>query len=75
VQTNQVFTKVDNLSISSVQVSITFCCDLDLGVRVITAVCETPSGDGACLYEVSSNYLERIKTYGQDKQKVTIFDL
>jgi hypothetical protein len=26
--------------------------------------------DGACVYEVSSNYVERIKRYGPDKQKV-----
>jgi hypothetical protein len=34
------------------------------------AVRDTPSSDGACMYEVSSNYLERIKSYGPDKQKV-----
>jgi hypothetical protein len=34
------------------------------------AVCDTPSSDGACVYEVSSNYVERIKRYGPDKQKV-----
>jgi hypothetical protein len=34
------------------------------------AVRATPSSDGACLYEVSSNYDERIKRYGPDKQKV-----
>jgi hypothetical protein len=34
------------------------------------AVCDTPYSDGACMYEVSSNYVERIKTYGPDKQKV-----
>jgi hypothetical protein len=39
------------------------------------AVRDTPPSDGACLYEVASNYLERIKTYGLDKQNVTIFDL
>jgi hypothetical protein len=33
------------------------------------AVCDTPSSDGACLYEVSSNYLERIISYGPDKQR------
>jgi hypothetical protein len=31
---------------------------------------DTPSSDGPCVYEVSSNYVERIKTYGPDKQKV-----
>jgi hypothetical protein len=30
----------------------------------------TPSSDGACVCEVSLNYLERIKSYGPDKQKV-----
>jgi hypothetical protein len=34
------------------------------------AVRDTPSSDGACVYEVSSNYVERIKRYGPDKQKV-----
>jgi hypothetical protein len=34
------------------------------------AVRDTPSSDGACVYEVSSNYVERSKTYGPDKQKV-----
>jgi hypothetical protein len=47
----------------------------DLGARVMKAVCNTPSSDCACVYEVSSNYLEWIKSYGPDKQKVTIFDL
>jgi hypothetical protein len=28
------------------------------------------SSDGACVYEVSSNYLEHIKRYGADNQKV-----
>jgi hypothetical protein len=32
--------------------------------------CDTPSSDGACVYEVLSNYVERIKTYCPDKQKV-----
>jgi hypothetical protein len=31
---------------------------------------DTPPSYGACVYEVSSNYVERIKTYGPDKQKV-----
>jgi hypothetical protein len=26
------------------------------------------TSDGACAYEVSSKYLERIKSYGSDKQ-------
>jgi hypothetical protein len=39
-------------------------------VRVMKAVRDTPSSDGACVYEVSSNYVERIKRYGPDKQKV-----
>jgi hypothetical protein len=43
-------------------------CDLDLEVRVMKAVCDTPSSDGACVYEVSSNYVERIKTYAPDKK-------
>jgi hypothetical protein len=30
---------------------------------------DTPSSDGAYVYEVSSNYLVRIKSYGPDKQK------
>jgi hypothetical protein len=34
------------------------------------AVRNTPSSDGAWLYEVSLTYLERIKSYGPDKQKV-----
>jgi hypothetical protein len=34
------------------------------------AVRDTPSSAGACVYEVSSNYLERIKSYVTDKQKV-----
>jgi hypothetical protein len=34
------------------------------------AVRKTPSRDGACVYEVSLNYLERFKSYGPDKQKV-----
>jgi hypothetical protein len=34
------------------------------------AVRDTPYSDGACVYEVSSNYVERSKTYGPDKQKV-----
>jgi hypothetical protein len=48
-------------------------CDLDLEVRVMKAVRDTPSSNGACMCKVSSNYVERIKTYGPDKQKVTIF--
>jgi hypothetical protein len=32
------------------------------------AVRDNPTSDGACVYEVSSNYLERIKSYGPDKQ-------
>jgi hypothetical protein len=50
---------------------LTLNCDLD--VRVMKAVRDTPSSDGACVYEVSSNYIERSKTYGPDKQKVTVF--
>jgi hypothetical protein len=46
-----------------------------LGVRVMKAVRDTPSSDGACVYEVSSKYLEWIKSYGPDKHKVTVFDL
>jgi hypothetical protein len=42
----------------------------DLGVRVNKAVHDTPSSDAACVYEVSSYYLERIKSYGPAKQKV-----
>jgi hypothetical protein len=49
---------------------LTLNCDLDLEVRVMKAVCDTPSSDGACVYEVSSNYVERIKRYGPDKKKV-----
>jgi hypothetical protein len=41
----------------------------------MTVVRDTPSSDGVCVYKVSSNYVERIKSYGPDKQKVTIFDL
>jgi hypothetical protein len=33
------------------------------------AVSDTLSSYGACMYEVSSNYLERIKNYGPDKQR------
>jgi hypothetical protein len=33
-------------------------------------VCDTPSSDGACVYKVSLNYLEWIKSYGPEKQKV-----
>jgi hypothetical protein len=33
-------------------------------------VCDTLSSDGACVYEVSLHYLERIKSYSPDKQKV-----
>jgi hypothetical protein len=47
-----------------------FVCDLDLEVRVMKAARDTPSSDGACVYEVSSNYVERIKRYVPDKQKV-----
>jgi hypothetical protein len=66
-----VFTKVENLSISSRTRNIIFVvCDHDLGVRVMKAVRDSPSSDGACVYEVSSNYVERIKRYGPDKQKV-----
>jgi hypothetical protein len=32
------------------------------------AVRDTPSSDGACVYEVSSKYLEPIKSYGPEKQ-------
>jgi hypothetical protein len=49
---------------------LTLNCDLDLGGKVMKAVRDTPTSDGACVYEVSSNYLERIKSYGPDKQKV-----
>jgi hypothetical protein len=45
-----------------------FLSDLDLGVRVMKVVRDTLSSDGACVNEVSSNYLERIKSYGMDKQ-------
>jgi hypothetical protein len=71
----QVFTKVENLSISSrARKPLNFVFgDLDLGVSVMKAVRDTPSSDGACVYEVSSNYVERSKTYGPDKQKVTVF--
>jgi hypothetical protein len=31
---------------------------------------DTPSSDGACVYEVSLNFLERIKSYGPEEQKV-----
>jgi hypothetical protein len=64
-----VFTKVEHFSISSRarQPLIFFFCDLDLEVRVMKAVRDTPSSDGACVC-VSSNYLERIKSYGPDKQ-------
>jgi hypothetical protein len=34
------------------------------------AVRDTLSSDGTCVYEVSSNYVDRIKRYGPDKQKV-----
>jgi hypothetical protein len=34
------------------------------------AVRDTPSSAGACLYEVSLSYLERIKSYCPDKQTV-----
>jgi hypothetical protein len=43
-------------------------CDLDLEVRVMKAVRDTPSSDGACVYEVSSNYIKRIKTHASDKK-------
>jgi hypothetical protein len=49
---------------------LTVTCDIDLEVRVMKAVRDTPSSDGACVYEVSSNYIERIKRYGPDKQIV-----
>jgi hypothetical protein len=49
---------------------LTLNCDLDLEVTVMKAVRDTPSSDGACVYEVSSHYVERSKTYGPDKQKV-----
>jgi hypothetical protein len=49
---------------------LTLNCDLDLEVSVMKAVRDTPSSDGACVYEVSSNYVERSKTYGPDKQNV-----
>jgi hypothetical protein len=52
---------------------LTLNCDLDLEVRVMKAVCDTPSSDGACVHEVSPTYVERSKTYGPDKQKVTVF--
>jgi hypothetical protein len=50
---------------------LTLNCDLDLGVMIMNVVRDTPSSDGACVYEVSLNYLERIKSYGPDKQKVS----
>jgi hypothetical protein len=34
----------------------------------MNVVRDTPSSDGACVYEVSSNYLERIQSYGPDKK-------
>jgi hypothetical protein len=46
---------------------LTVNCDLDLGVRVMKAARNTLSTDGASVYEVSSNYLEQIKSYGPDK--------
>jgi hypothetical protein len=49
---------------------LTLNCDIDLGVRVMKAVCNTPSSDGVCVYNISLNYLERIKSYGPDKQKL-----
>jgi hypothetical protein len=37
---------------------------------------DAPASDGACVYEVSSNYLVRIKSYGPDKQRLYLtFDL
>jgi hypothetical protein len=39
-------------------------------VRVKKAVRDTPSSVGACVFTVWSNYVERIKRYGPDKQKV-----
>jgi hypothetical protein len=38
-------------------------------VRVMKPVCDTPSSDGACVYEVSLNYLERIKSYVRRSKK------
>jgi hypothetical protein len=49
---------------------LTLNCDLDPGVRVMKVVRGTPSSDGACVYEVSSNYVERIKSDDPEKQKV-----
>jgi hypothetical protein len=37
-------------------------------VSLLKAVRDTPSSVGACVYEVSSNYLVQIKSYGPDKQ-------
>jgi hypothetical protein len=55
---------------------LTLNCDLDLEVRVMKAVRDTPSSDGVCVYEVASNYLERIKSYGSDKKRPYLtFDL
>jgi hypothetical protein len=34
---------------------------------MMNVVRDTPSSDGALVYKVSSNYLERIKSYGPDK--------
>jgi hypothetical protein len=45
------------------------------GLIYIEVVRDTPSSYGACVYEVSSNYIKRIKSYDPDKQNVTIFDL
>jgi hypothetical protein len=40
------------------------------------AVCDTLSSDGADVYEVSSNYLVRMQSYGPDKQRPYLtFDL
>jgi hypothetical protein len=51
---------------------LTLNCDLDLGVRVMKSVCDTRSSDGACVYEVSSNYLERINSYGRTDRRTDV---
>jgi hypothetical protein len=49
---------------------ITVDLTFDVGARVMKTVRDTPSSDSACVYEVSSNDLEQIKSYDPDKQKV-----
>jgi hypothetical protein len=55
-----------------------FFCDLDIWVSGMKAVCNTPSSDGAYVYEVSLNYLERFKSYGKSEKWTdgqTVFEL